>query len=246
MNKFQFLSKWERLVELLFTTIFGNIPTILLGVKFRNTFYRAIFLRIGSSVYIQDGVEFCGTSSIEIGNGVYIFRGVRLDGRGYKNNKIYSEHQDNKICLENGVALERNVDIGALDETTFIHIGENTFIGPSTCIAGPGNIKIGKNCLIGAQSGIFANNHNFADLELPIREQGVTRQGIVIEDDCWLGSGTKVLDGVTIGKGSVIGAGSVVTKDIPSLSIAVGVPARVIKKREGKQLGKSINIELRI
>ena len=246
MNNFQFLSKWERFRELLLTTIVGNIPTILLGVKFRNIFYRAIFAGIGKSVYIQDGVEFSGTSSIEIGNGVYIFRGVRLDGRGYKNNKICPENTKNKICLKNGVALERNVDIGALDETTFIHIDQNTFIGPGTCIAGPGNIKIGRDCLIGAQSGIFANNHNFADLELPIREQGVTRQGIVIEDDCWLGSGVKVLDGVTIGKGSVIGAGSVVTKDIPGLSVAVGVPARVIRKREGKQLGKSMNLELHL
>jgi acetyltransferase-like isoleucine patch superfamily enzyme len=63
-------------------------------------------------------------------------------------------------------------------------------------------------------------------------------QAIII-NDCWLGSGVKVLDGVTIGKGSVIGAGSVVTKDIPELSVAVGVPARVIKKRDGKELMKT-------
>jgi acetyltransferase-like isoleucine patch superfamily enzyme len=236
MNKSLFVLKWKRLVEILFTTIFGDIPTILLGVKLRNTLYRAIFKRIGSSVYIQDDVEFLGTSSIEIGDRVYIFKGVRLDGRGHENNKIF---------LENRVILERNVDIGALDNT-LIHISQDTFIGPGTCIAGPGNIKIGANCLIAAQSGIFANNHNFIDLELPIREQGVTRQGIVIEDDCWLGAGVKVLDGVTIGKGSVIGAGSIVTKNIPPFSIAVGVPARVIKKREGKNLDKSINLELHI
>jgi acetyltransferase-like isoleucine patch superfamily enzyme len=233
MNKFQIISKWERFKELLLITVFGNIPTIFFGVKFRTIFYRAIFARIGSSVYIQDNVEFFGASSIEIGNGVYIFKGVCIDGRGYTNNKI---------CLENGVALERNVNIGALDGT-FIHINQNTFIGPGTCIAGPGNIKIGRNCLIAAQSGIFANNHNFADLELPIREQGVTRQGIVIEDDCWLGSGVKVLDGVTIGKGSVIGANSVVTKDIPPFSVAVGVPARVIKKRGGKELSQSKSLK---
>jgi acetyltransferase-like isoleucine patch superfamily enzyme len=61
----------------------------------------------------------------------------------------------------------------------------------------------------------------------------------VIEDDCWLGDGVKVLDGVTIGRGSVIGAGAVVTKDIPPFSVAVGVPARVIKTRDGKELVKT-------
>ncbi len=74
-------------------------------------------------------------------------------------------------------------------------------------------------------------NHNFADTSQKIIDQGVTCKGIVIEDDCWLGFGVKVLDGVTIGKGSVIGAGAIVTKDIPPFSIAVGVPARVIKSR---------------
>ncbi|BAZ14737.1 hexapeptide repeat-containing transferase [Calothrix sp. NIES-4071] len=224
--KFQIISKSQRFKELLLMTLVGNIPTIFFGVKLRNILYRAIFARIGRSVFIQDNVEFSGASSIEIGSGVYIFKGVYIDGRGYSNNKI---------CLENGVVIERNVDIGALDGT-FIHIGQNTFIGPGSSIAGPGNIKIGQNCLIAAQSGIFANNHNFTDLELPIREQGVTRQGIVIEDDCWLGSGVKVLDGVTIGKGCVIGANSVVTKDIPPFSVAVGIPARVIKKRGSKEL----------
>lgn len=80
-------------------------------------------------------------------------------------------------------------------------------------------------------------------MELPIREQGVTREGIIIEDDCWLGSGVKVLDGVTIGKGCVIGANSVVTKDIPPYSVAVGAPARVIKKRGEKELSKSMSIK---
>lgn len=61
-------------------------------------------------------------------------------------------------------------------------------------------------------------------------------KGIVIEDDCWLGTGVKILDGVTIGKGSVIGAGAVVTKNIPSYSVAVGVPAKVISKRDSNLL----------
>ncbi|WP_016953204.1 DapH/DapD/GlmU-related protein [Anabaena sp. PCC 7108] len=228
MNNLKYLAKLKRFQQLFLTTILGDIPTILGGIKFRNLLYRAIFYRIGSSVYIQDGVEFLGTDSIEIGNRVHIFKGVRIDGR---------EHENNKIHLENGVAIERNVLIGALDNTC-IHIGKETFIGPNVCIAGPGDITIGKHCLIAANTGIYANNHNFTDPTKPIKYQGITRQGIVIEDDCWLGDGVKVLDGVTIGRGSVIGAGAVVTKDIPPFSVAVGIPARVIKSREGQELVK--------
>lgn len=99
-------------------------------------------------------------------------------------------------------------------------------------MAGPGPIKIGQNCLIGSHSGIYGNNHNFADPNHLIFEQGITCKGIVIEDDCWLGTGVKVLDGVTIGQGSVIGAGAVVTKNIPPYSVAVGVPAKVVSQRK--------------
>ncbi|MEH1943350.1 MAG: DapH/DapD/GlmU-related protein [Nostoc sp.] len=234
MDNLKHFSKMKRLQELLLTTLLGDIPTILGGVKLRNLLYRAIFGQIGSSVYIQDGVEFISTDSITIGDGVYIFKGVRIDGKG---------HENNRINLENGVVIERNVVIGALNNTS-IDIDRDTFIGPSVCIGGPGDIKIGKHCLIAAHTGIYANNHNFTDPMEPIKYQGITSKGIVIEDDCWLGHGVKVLDGVTIGRGSVIGAGAVVTKDIPPLSIAVGIPARVIKSRDGKKIAKSTELPI--
>ncbi|WP_138498294.1 acyltransferase [Nostoc sp. PA-18-2419] len=221
MHNEQYSSKLQRAQELLVTTVLGDIPTVILGPKLRNLGYRTIFAQIGSPVYIQNGVEFNGSSCIEIGNEVYIFQGVRMDARGDKNNRIR---------LGNRVAIERYADIGCLSDT-YIHIDEDTFIGPNVCIEGPGDIKIGKHCMIAAHSGIYANNHNFADPMEPMKYQGVTRKGIVIEDDCWLGHGVTVLDGVTIGRGCVIGAGAVVNKDIPPFSVAVGIPARVIKKR---------------
>lgn len=156
-------SKWTRLKELLVTTPVGWVPTIALGVLLRNMVYPTIFSRIGRAVYIQDGVEFVGASCMEIGDGVHIFRGVRLDGRG----------QNNRICIADNVALERGIDIGGL-ENSCIEIGERTFIGPYTCIGGPGNVKIGKDCLIAAHSGIVANNHTFSDPVQKIRNQGVT------------------------------------------------------------------------
>lgn len=215
----------QRLQEVLLTTLLGEIPTIALGSQLRNLLYRSIFAKLDRQVYIQNGVEFIGTNCIEIGKSVFIFKGVRIDGKGEKN----------RIYLGNKVAIERNVDIGCLDNTS-IYIDDETFIGPNVCIAGPGNIKIGKYCMIASHSGIYANNHNFADPTELIRDQGITRKGIVIEDNCWLGHGVTVLDGVTIGKGSVIGAGAVVAKNIPAFSVAVGIPAKVIKSRNPQDL----------
>jgi acetyltransferase-like isoleucine patch superfamily enzyme len=226
MSHNQSLTKLQRLKEVVITTLLGELPSIALGSKWRNLFYRFICSRIGSSVYIQEGVEFIGASAIDIGNGVYIFKGVRLDG---------GKHENNQLVLADGVAIERNVNIGCLDDTV-IHIGQETFLGPGVCIAGPGNITIGKRCLIATHTGIFGNSHKFLDPIEPIKYQGVSCQGIEIEDDCWLGHGVTVLDGVTIGQGSVVGAGAVVTKDIPPYSIAVGVPAQVIKRRPTTQL----------
>ncbi|MGB3656262.1 MAG: acyltransferase [Rivularia sp. (in: cyanobacteria)] len=214
-------SKFQRLQEVLVTGLFAELPAIALGPNLRKLVYKSILGQIGESVYIQNGVELLGACKIELGNGVHLFKGVRLDALGNENNKI---------VLEEGVAIERNIDIGALDNTQ-IYIDKGTFIGVGACIAGPGNIKIGKRCLIAAHCGIFANNHSYADPLKYIADQEVTSQGITIEDDCWLGHGVTVTDGVTIGKGSVIGAGAVVTKDIPPYSIAVGMPARVIKTR---------------
>jgi len=90
MNVKQFDSKWKRLRELLVTTPVGWIPTITLGVVIRNLLYRTIFKRMGTSIFIQDGAEFVSASSIESGDRVYIFRGVRLNGRG----------QNSRICIE--------------------------------------------------------------------------------------------------------------------------------------------------
>ena len=213
--------KLNRLQEVIVTGLLGDLPAIALGPNLRKLVYRSILAHVGKSIYIQKGVELLGACNIELGNGVHLFKGVRIDALG---------HQNNKITLEEGVAVERNVDIGALDDTQ-IYIERGTFIGIGTCIAGPGNVKIGKRCLIAAHSGIFANNHTYTDPLKYIADQEVTCEGITIEDDCWLGHAVTVTDGVTIGKGSVIGAGAVVTKDIPPYSIAVGTPARVIKTR---------------
>jgi len=110
----------------------------------------------------------------------------------------------------------------------YVEIGEHTFIGCNAVLGAGGGIRIGRHVLIGQNVNIHAENHVFADPNRLIREQGVSYQGVVIEDDVWIGSKATILDGVTIGRGAVVGAGAVVTKSVPSMAIVAGVPARVI------------------
>lgn len=95
-----------------------------------------------------------------------------------------------------------------------------------------GGVKIYDNVRIAAHVTVVPANHRYQDPDIPIYLQGMNRKGIVIEDDVWLGSGVKVLDGVVIRKGCVIGANAVVTHSTEEYGIYVGVPAHKIKSRK--------------
>jgi len=131
------------------------------------------------------------------------------------------------------IKIAKNVNIGPLSQVEFgsnIHISENTSITTSNTFESL--IKIGSNVMIANNVMIIGGNHNISRIDIPMIEQGMGKQGfIIIEDDVWIGAGSIILTGVTLGKGSVIGAGSVVTKSVESYSIVAGNPARVIKKR---------------
>lgn len=114
-----------------------------------------------------------------------------------------------------------------------LKIGNNSSIGPYSYIGCSGYIEIGDNVMMSPRVSIYAENHLFDDPDLTIKEQGVKREFVKIEDDCWIAANTVILAGVTIGRGSVIAAGSVVNKDVPPYSIVGGVPAKVIKSRKG-------------
>ncbi len=112
-----------------------------------------------------------------------------------------------------------------------IEIGQNCSINPFTIIYGHGNVKIGDYVLIAGGTMIIPNNHIYKNKNTPIALQGNDKKGIIIEDDVWIGHGCTILDGIKIGKGSVIAAGSVVNNDVEEYSVVGGIPALLIKKR---------------
>jgi len=114
----------------------------------------------------------------------------------------------------------------------FFEIGAHSFVGPYAIMgAKGGGIRIGSHVQMGQMVSVHAENHRFDDVTRRIDEQGTVHKGVVIEDDCWIGTKAIILDGVTVGCGSVIGAGAVVSRCIPPYSVAVGNPARVIRRR---------------
>ncbi len=110
-------------------------------------------------------------------------------------------------------------------------IGDNSSIGPHGYVGCSGSVIIGKNVMIGPKVSIFAENHIFRDIDQTIKSQGVRRKGIIIEDDCWIGSNVIILDGVRIGQGSVIAAGTIVTNDVPPYSKVIDRLNKKIIKR---------------
>lgn len=170
--------------------------------------YQAQLISIGRSVIIEDYVTIDALSrnGVVLGNNVTIARFSTIQCTG----------------------VIRAIGIG-------IRIGDNSAVGAYSFLGAQGGIVIGSNVIMGPRVSFHAENHCFEKIDVPIRLQGERRQGIMVSDDCWIGAGSIILDGVQIGRGCVIAAGSVVTKSLPPYSIAAGVPARVIRQRDASQ-----------
>lgn len=107
-------------------------------------------------------------------------------------------------------------------------IGDYSMILSRGKIVGP--VTIGKNVTVGGGAQITGLTHNYQDVNVPIQRQGVTASRCTIEDDVWIGGNTAIIQGITVGTHCIIGAGSVVTRNVPPYSVVAGNPARVIKQ----------------
>jgi acetyltransferase-like isoleucine patch superfamily enzyme len=208
-----------RLVEILYYAYQKGFWPFLRGLA-----HRLVFKRCGGRLFVGRGARILFPSHLSVGRNVAVGDYAFLNCFG-----------------RDGVVLGDNVRIREFgwvqvtshlnDPGTGLAVDRNTYIGPHCVLGAGGGISIGADVAMGAYVQLLAENHRFEDGAIPINRQGVTRRGIVIEDGCWLGNSVIVLDGVRIGRNSVIGAGSVVTADIPPESVAVGNPARVLRSR---------------
>jgi len=129
------------------------------------------------------------------------------------------------------ISFGKNVTVsfGALISPKELIVGNNVWIGINCFLCG--KVKIGDDVMIGPNVSIPGAEHNFSRIDIPIRNQGNSVYGTIIENDVLIGANSVIIDGVRIGQGSIIAAGSVVTKDVEQYSIVAGVPAKLIKKR---------------
>ncbi|SBS71229.1 acyltransferase [uncultured Microbacterium sp.] len=176
---------------------------------------------------------------------LFIGRGVRLSGLAHIRHAgrlVIEDDAELQGLSAQGVLFGSDVSIGsrtAIRPSSYyggevgvgLTVGDRSSFNASCFIGCSGRVTIGSDVMFGPGVQVFSENHVHADARRPIKEQGVERSFVVVEDDCWIGANSIITAGVTIGRGSIVGAGSVVTRDIPPGSVAVGAPARVIGQR---------------
>ncbi|HUS58402.1 MAG TPA: acyltransferase [Planctomycetota bacterium] len=187
---------------------------------FAGLFYKCyLFFARGVDVSLLADLNVWQRRNLRLGRHVTVRRGCILDAPG-----------GSAITLGDGVTIKENVHLLTYGGPG-IAVGARTTVNSFCILYGHGGLTIGRDCLIAPMCVFIPANHVFDAPRVPISRQGVRCKGIRVGDNCWLGTKVTVLDGITIGDNCVIGAGAVVTHDIPPDSIAVGVPARVVKTR---------------
>lgn len=214
---------WRYGLEASIQALFGWVPT-LAGIGLRALVYRSI-LRMNGPAAIEPRVRIRFANHVRLGRGVYLDEGVYLH------------------------AMPGGIEIG--DDTLVMHcaelhvynfrklprarirVGRNCLIGEFNVLRGQGGIEIGDKVYTSPHVQLLAINHVFDDPDRPFTDQGITAEGIVIEDNVWIGAGAIVLDGVRIGRGAVVAAGAIVRTDVPPHTVVAGSPAKVVRQITG-------------
>jgi acetyltransferase-like isoleucine patch superfamily enzyme len=212
------------LLEQFVFAVAGWVPT-LAGIGLRALLYRLI-LRMDGWAAIEHGVRIRFASQLRLGHGTYLDQGV------------YLHACPNGIEIGPGTLIMHGAVLHVYNFRDLpyagIRIGRDSLIGEYCVIRGQGGVTIGDRVYTSPHSQIIAVNHVFNNPDVPFTEQGITAEGIVIEDDVWIGAGAIITDGVRIGRGAVVAAGAVVIGQVAAHTVVGGVPARLLKPIDGR------------
>lgn len=205
--------------------LFGQLPGAV-GFFLRKTFYPSLFQKVGRNVIFASNITLRHPHKISLGTNVIIDANCVLDAKGGESSAI--SVGDNVTIGRNSALIckDGRIKIGSgVNITTYVNIG----------CGEKGNVEIGNNVEIGSFTHFSGRTYDIGPGDVLPSARGSRSKGVIVEDLVWIGARVTILDGVRIGTKSVIGAGSVVTKEIPPNCVAFGVPARGERKRVDKQ-----------
>lgn len=200
----------------LYTTFFGGISGAV-GLLLRKLFYPGLFGACNGCVVFGRQCTIRHPKKIHIGDGTFIDDFCVLDSKS---------DVDPGIAIGTRCIIARNSKIST-GYSGYVKIGNDSIVGENCIVHGPGGIKIGNKVLLGDFCVLNAGLHIYTDPKKPLLDQGITVQGIDVGDDVWIGGGSTVLDGVTIGAGAIIKPGTLVDSDVASGQIVSGNPMKV-------------------
>lgn len=182
------------------------------------------YTKIEDNIFVGKKVKIIEKKHLTVGYKTKLQDGVYIDALSVDG-----------VVLGNGVVIGRNTRIectgGLQNIGKGVKIGNRTTFGNDCMFGAAGGIEIGDDVVAGQFIRFHSENHNFNNLDILIREQGVSHKGIKIGNNCWIGSGAVFLDGAEIGDGCVVAANAVVTKRFGKNCVLAGMPAKVVKKR---------------
>jgi acetyltransferase-like isoleucine patch superfamily enzyme len=202
--------------------LFSWIPGAL-GLFLRKIFYPFLFGHVGKGVAFGHHITLRHPHKIIIGDNSFVDDYAVLDAKG---------DEDQGILIGRHVIVGRSTILSCKGGS--IRLGDFVNVSANCSLLSETKIDVGEHTFLAGQCYLVAGgNHSFDRTDIPIMFQPSLRKGgIVIRDDCWLGASVVVLDGVTLEKGCVIGAGAVITKSFPAYSVAKGVPAQAVRSRK--------------